>query len=182
MKPDEVTIKGGRKGVSSAKQEITDVCSSALYTVMVCSCSHSRSSLSSKKRIIIFSASQFPPVLSRILGQKGSKVNEIAADSGAHIDVAKDDSETATVTLRGTKKACAAAKAAILAIADSVEDEAVVTIKIEPKFHRTIIGGGGVGLKNLLARVGGPTAPREQAGLCAVVRSQVETLSFKERY
>lgn len=103
--------------------------------------------------------------VSRILGQKGSKVNEIAADSGAHIDVAKDDSETATITLRGTKKACAAAKAAILAIADSVEDEAVVTIKIEPKFHRTIIGGGGVGLKNLLARVGGPTDPREQAGL-----------------
>jgi predicted PilT family ATPase len=103
--------------------------------------------------------------VSRILGQKGSKVNEIAADSGAHIDVAKDDSDTATITLRGTKKACAAAKVAILAIADSVEDEVLVTIKVEPKFHRTIIGGGGVGLKNLLARVGGPTDPREQAGL-----------------
>jgi len=103
--------------------------------------------------------------VSRILGQKGSKVNEIAADSGAHVDVSKGDSDTATITLRGTKKACAAAKAAILAVVDSVEDEAVLTVKVEPKFHRTIIGGGGVGLKNLLARVGGPTDPREQAGL-----------------
>lgn len=103
--------------------------------------------------------------VSRILGQKGSKVNEIAADSGAHIDVTKDDPDTSTITLRGTKKACAAAKTAILAIADSVEDETTVTLKIEPKFHRTIIGGGGVGLKNLLARVGGSTDPREQAGL-----------------
>lgn len=103
--------------------------------------------------------------VSRILGSKGSKVNEIVADSGALVDVAKDDSDTATVTLRGTKKACAAAKATVVAIANSVEDEALVTIKIEPKFHRTIIGGGGVGLKNLLARVGGPTDPREQAGL-----------------
>jgi hypothetical protein len=69
------------------------------------------------------------------------------------------------ITLRGTKKACAAARVAILAIVDSVEDETTVTIKIEPKFHRTIIGGGGFGLKNLLARVSGPTNPKEQAGL-----------------
>ena len=37
VKPDEVTIKGGKKGVGSAKQEITDVCFSALYFVIVCS-------------------------------------------------------------------------------------------------------------------------------------------------
>ena len=118
--------------------------------------------------------------VSRILGQKGSKINEIAADSSAHIDVVKDDSDTATVTLRGTKKACAVAKAAIVAIADSVEDEALVTVKIEPKFHRTIIGGGGIGLKNLLARVGGPTDPREQAGLVRLYVSRLNLSHSKK--
>jgi predicted PilT family ATPase len=162
---DEVIIKGGKKGVGQAKQEIDDVC----LGFLACDCLLIFSPLQlvefEKESNNIVSFTVPSRAVSRILGQKGSKVNEITDDSGAHIDVAKDDSGTTTITLRGTKKACATAKTAILAIADSVEDEVSVTIKIEPKFHRTIIGGGGVGLKNLLVRVGGPTDPREQAGL-----------------
>jgi hypothetical protein len=94
------------------------------------------------------------------------------ADTGVHIDVndgpkdkTKDKDEPATVTIKGTKKAVAAAKAAVMVIANAVDDEATVVVKIEAKFHRTIIGGGGVGLRNLLARVGAPSDPKEQAGL-----------------
>jgi hypothetical protein len=96
------------------------------------------------------------------------------AETGAHVDVndgnkdkskERDESGTAPVTIRGTKKAVAAAKAAVMAIANAVDDETSVVVHVEPKFHRTVIGGGGVGLKNLLARVGAPSDPKEQAGL-----------------
>lgn len=98
----------------------------------------------------------------RILGTKGSKINEIMADTGASIDVAKDESGTTAVSVKGTKTSSAAAKKAILAISSTVEEEATAIVKIEHKYHRTIIGGGGVGLRNLLVRVG---APPEQAHL-----------------
>jgi predicted PilT family ATPase len=110
----------------------------------------------------------------RILGAKGARIHEIMADTGAHVDVndgnkdkskGSDESGTAPIAIRGTKKAVAAAKTAIMAIANAVDDEITVVLHIEPKFHRTIIGGGGVGLKNLLARVGAPADPKEQAGL-----------------
>jgi predicted PilT family ATPase len=106
----------------------------------------------------------------RILGAKGAKIHEIMAETSAHIDVSDKDKRdesagTAPVTIKGTKKAVAAAKSAIMAIASAVDEETTVTVHIETKFHRTIIGGGGVGLKNLLARVGAPSDPKEQAGL-----------------
>ncbi|KAG8805767.1 hypothetical protein FRC17_005346, partial [Serendipita sp. 399] len=102
----------------------------------------------------------------------GAKIHEIMSETGAHIDVGdkdrqkdKEDGSTIAVTIKGTKKAVAAAKSAVLAIAAAVDDETTVVLHIEPKFHRTIIGGGGVGLRNLLARVGAPSDPKEQVGL-----------------
>jgi len=38
-------------------------------------------------------------------------------------------------------------------------------LTIENKFHRTLIGGGGQGLRNLIVRCGGPADPKAQAGL-----------------
>lgn len=96
------------------------------------------------------------------------------AETDVHIDVNdgnkdkgkdRDESGTVPITIRGNKKAVATAKAAVMAIANAVDDETSVVVHVEPKFHRTIIGGGGVGLKNLLARVGAPSDPKEQAGL-----------------
>lgn len=67
--------------------------------------------------------------------------------------------------MRGTKKAIAAAKTAILAIADQVAEEITVAVTVESKFHRTLIGGGGQGLKDLVTRCGGPSDSKLQAGL-----------------
>lgn len=59
----------------------------------------------------------------------------------------------------------AAARAAILAIADQVADETSVTVAVESRFHRTLIGAGGQGLRDLVVRCGGPSDPKLQAGL-----------------
>ena len=105
--------------------------------------------------------------IARILGKAGANINEIKDETGAQIDVDKgtEDPSISQITCRGTKKGIAAAKAAIQAIAEQVEQEATATVNIEQKFHRSIIGAGGQGLRDLVTRCGGPTDPRAQAGL-----------------
>ena len=69
------------------------------------------------------------------------------------------------ISCRGTKKAITAAKTEIMAIADQVGEELIVSVTVENKFHRSIIGAGGQGLRDLVTRCGGPADPRLQAGL-----------------
>ena len=77
----------------------------------------------------------------------------------------KSSETVATVTARGTKQAIKEAQTLILEIASSVPEETTVDIIIENKFHRSLIGAGGQGLKDLIVRCGGPTDPKLQAGL-----------------
>ena len=105
--------------------------------------------------------------VARILGKAGSTINDIKDSAGVQIDVDKapEDKDNASISIRGTKKAIAEAKAAILAIAEQVAEETTATVEVPSKFHRTIIGAGGQGLKDLIARCGGPTDSKAQAGL-----------------
>lgn len=105
--------------------------------------------------------------VARILGKGGASINEIKDETGAQIDVDKaDDSGASTnITVRGTKKAISNAKTAILTISDQVGEEATDSVSIENRFHRTIIGAGGQGLKELVNRCSGPSDPKLQAGL-----------------
>jgi len=107
--------------------------------------------------------------VARILGKGGASINAIKDDTGAQIDVDKpsdnDFSKDTTITLKGTKKAIAAAKEAILAISSEVSDELTEVVRIEHKYHRNIIGAGGQNLRDLIAQAGGPSDVRHQAGL-----------------
>jgi hypothetical protein len=79
--------------------------------------------------------------------------------------VDKGTGEQTKVTLKGTKKAIAAAKTAILAIVEQIGDVVSETLSIDTKYHRAIIGAGGQGLRDIIAKCGGPTESRAQAGL-----------------
>jgi polyribonucleotide nucleotidyltransferase len=105
--------------------------------------------------------------VARVLGKSGASINEIKDNTGAQIDVDKDGErgEVASVTVRGTKDAIAAAKATILTIAEQVKEETTVVLSIENKYHRTIIGAGGHGLRELITSCGGPTDSKQQGGL-----------------
>ena len=105
--------------------------------------------------------------VARILGKAGSTINDIKDASGVQIDVDKgaDDKDNANISIRGTKKAIAEAKAAILTIAEQVAEETTANIEVPSKFHRTIIGAGGQGLKDLIAKCGGPSESKQHAGL-----------------
>ncbi|KAG0706160.1 hypothetical protein DFH29DRAFT_904030 [Suillus ampliporus] len=149
-KPDEVFIKGGKKGVAGAKSELLDALEFEKES----------------NKVLKFDVPTRS--VSRILGKGGASINEIKDDTGAQIDVDKNNDGNGSVTqitVRGTKEAINAAKSAILAIADQVGEETTASMAIETKFHRTIIGAGGQGLKDLIMRCGGPSDSKLQAGL-----------------
>ncbi|KAF9469904.1 hypothetical protein BDZ94DRAFT_1151041 [Collybia nuda] len=150
LKSDEVLIKGGKKGVALAKAELMEAADFEKET----------------NNIITFTVPTRS--IARILGRGGASINEIKDNTDAQIDIeraAEDGGNITNITVRGTKKAIAAAKSAILVIADQVAEEISVTVTVENKFHRTLIGGGGQGLKDLVTRCGGPSDSKLQAGL-----------------
>lgn len=149
LKPDEVLVKGGRKGVASAKAEILDAAEFEKES----------------NNVVKFTVPT--KSVARILGRGGASINMIKDDTGAQIDVDKstDDPQRTTITCRGTKSAIAAAKASIMAIAEQVDNEVTMSINIERKYHRNIIGAGGQGLRDLVTRCGGPTNVKQQASL-----------------
>jgi predicted PilT family ATPase len=168
LKTDEVLVKGGKKGVAGAKAEIMDV--GVHHSVLMFSVADltpqavefEKESNNSLKFTVPTRA------VARILGKGGASINEIKDQTDAQIDIDKaseDSGPVANVTVRGTKKAVAAAKAAIMAIADSIGDEVTLTVNIESKYHRTLIGAGGHGLRDLVAKCGGPADTKVQAGL-----------------
>ncbi|KAH9858738.1 hypothetical protein C2E23DRAFT_799907 [Lenzites betulinus] len=149
LKADEVLVKGGRKGVAQAKQELLDAVEFEKES----------------NNVVKFTVPSRS--VARILGKGGATINDIKDATGAQIDVdkASEDTAVANITVRGTKKAVAEARASIIAISDQVQEETTATVDVPSKFHRTLIGAGGQGLKELIARCGGPTDPKAQAGL-----------------
>ena len=148
LKPDEVFVKGGKKGVAGAKSELLDAAE------------FDKESNNVTKFTIP------APAIPRILGKGGATIKQIKDDTDAAIDLDKaEDGSGATITCRGSKQAIAAAKTAIQSIVDQVGEEATEVLTIENKFHRALIGGGGQGLRNLIARCGGPADSKAQAGL-----------------
>ncbi|KAJ7772582.1 hypothetical protein DFH07DRAFT_164980 [Mycena maculata] len=149
LKADEVLVKGGKKGVAQAKSELLEAVEFEKES----------------NNILKFTVPN--RAVARILGRGGASINEIkdATDAQIDVDKATDDAALTNISVRGTKKAVAAAKAAIMAIADQVTEETSATVVVESRFHRTLIGAGGQGLKDLVKKCGGPEDPKLQAGL-----------------
>ncbi|EJU04322.1 hypothetical protein DACRYDRAFT_20891 [Dacryopinax primogenitus] len=145
---DEVLLRGGRKGVAGVKAELLETVEFEKET----------------NNVLKFTVPQ--SAISRIVGKGGQQINEIKDQTNTHIDIDRENKGGTTgITVKGGKKETEAAKKAILAIAAEVDDEVTVIVAIEQKYHRTIIGVGGQGLRDLIGRCGGPADPRTQAGL-----------------
>jgi polyribonucleotide nucleotidyltransferase len=103
--------------------------------------------------------------VARILGRSGATINEIKESTDTQIDIEKGESEQVHITIHGNKINIAEAKASILEIAESVPEEKSDSVIIETQFHRTLIGAGGQGLRDIIVRAGGPDDPRLHVGL-----------------
>lgn len=160
LKPDEVLVKGGKKGVAGAKSELLDAAEFEKES----------------NNVVQFTVPA--RAIPRILGKGGATINQIKDDTDASIDLNKaEDGGDATVTCRGSKKAIASAKAAIQSIADQVGEETTEVLTIETRFHKALIGAGGQGLRSLIHRCGGPADPKLHAGLIRLCALSFRTVS-----
>ncbi|WRT70206.1 uncharacterized protein IL334_007201 [Kwoniella shivajii] len=153
--PDQVTIRGGKKGVASAKAELLEA---AQFE------SESRQETTFKVPT---------KAVAQIVGKGGSTINAIKDDSGVQIDIEKqpDSDNKTSVTIRGDKKSIESAKKAVLALVEEIGDEVTEELKVDPKFHRTLIGQGGQKLRDTIVAAGGPEEAFKQSGLVTFPKS-----------
>lgn len=124
-----ISIRGGKKGAEAARKELVDLIEYEKEN-------NQSTSFSVPGR-----------ALPRIFGRQGASIKEIQDESGAQIDVTKNDPSnpeaSGNVTIKGTKNAIAQAKKMINAIVAEIQDESVHEVTIERQYHQNIIGKGG---------------------------------------
>ena len=128
--PDEVIIKGPRKGADSAREELLSLLQ---YTM---DNSHTGS--------VTVSQGQLPT----LIGQGGRELEKIRIMTGAQIDVPNrrehsDSSERIQIQLKGSKKQVEDAKRLFEQRAAVFDDMVSKTIDVDKKHHRSLIGAGG---------------------------------------
>lgn len=91
---------------------------------------------------------EFPTkFLARLIGQKGSFVNELMEEFNVKIDVTSDDSsesENAEIKLTGLQSNVDECIKRINTLAKRWADEKTATFSIDPKFRRNLIGANGI--------------------------------------
>ncbi|RFU32778.1 hypothetical protein B7463_g3550, partial [Scytalidium lignicola] len=148
--PNEVIVKGPKKGADEARDEIL----SLLQYLKDNSYTDS----------VTVQQSQVPS----LIGQRGSGMDELRQLTGAKIDVpnardVKDPSGLVEIQIKGTKSQVAQAKK-ILEEKKNVFDQIVTkTLDVDKKHHRALIGSGGTNLRDIIIKAGGSDDRRELA-------------------
>jgi polyribonucleotide nucleotidyltransferase len=144
---NEVTVNGGKKGATAAKNEIME-----LYEFE-----------SEHSHTITFEVLERS--VAQIVGKGGSAINDIKDETNTRIDIDKNEVEGGKVkiTVTGKKAQCEEAKKAILAIDSEVENTVTKVLKVDPAHHRNLIGAGGSNLRDLVVKAGGPEDPSARA-------------------
>ncbi|CAX45465.1 RNA-binding, G protein protein, putative [Candida dubliniensis CD36] len=144
---DEVTIKGPSKGVAKAEEELKE-----LYAF---------EKENGFKQII-----QIPlKAIARVIGKSGETINDIADGTGIEYTFNRESEESkgySEVELTGSKSALKEAISKIQEIIDEVENFVSRSIKVEPIYHRDLIGPGGSIMKEIISKAGGDEVPRNR--------------------
>lgn len=80
-----------------------------------------------------------------LIGKRGAHINELRD----RFDVDINTTDDGKVVIKGPKAKADACKAHIISMGKKWEDEATYNLKIEPKFHRDLIGRQGEGVNRL---------------------------------
>ncbi|KAL7621934.1 hypothetical protein AAE478_007434 [Parahypoxylon ruwenzoriense] len=147
--PDEVTIRGPKKGADEARDEIF-----SLYQYL-------------KDNSFIATVTVQQKQLPSLIGSGGAGMDELRQITGAKIDIPNDRNESqdgaVEIQIKGTKAQVAAAKK-IIEEKRTVFDETVTkTIEVDRKWHKNLIGPGGSTLRDIVIKAGGPEDRRLQA-------------------
>ena len=128
--PDEVIIRGPKKGADEARDELLSLLQWTIDN------SHTAS--------VSVAQNQLPS----LIGQGGKEMESIRESTGARIDIpnnreAADPSGRVELTLRGTKKQVEDAKKLIEQKAKVFDATVTKSIDVDKKYHKALIGAGG---------------------------------------
>ncbi|KAI0912029.1 putative RNA binding effector protein Scp160 [Ustulina deusta] len=147
--PDEVTIRGPKKGADAARDEIF-----SLYQYLQ---EHSFT------ETIAVQQKQLPS----LIGSGGAAMDELRQTTGARVDIPNDRNETpdavVEITIRGSKQQVTSAKKILEEKKAIFDDTISKTLEVDRKWHKNLIGPGGSTLRDIVIKAGGPEDRRLQA-------------------
>ncbi|KAL2258041.1 hypothetical protein VTK26DRAFT_8796 [Humicola hyalothermophila] len=146
--PDEVTVRGPKRGADEARDEIL----SLLQYLK----DHSFT------ETVTVQQKQVPS----LIGSGGAALEQLRQSTGAKIDIpsAKDTADALVeISIKGTKAQVAAAKKVLEEKKAVFDDTVVKTIDVDRKFHKSLIGPGGSNLRDIVLKAGGSDDRRELA-------------------
>ncbi|KAI9841416.1 MAG: hypothetical protein M1838_003588 [Thelocarpon superellum] len=165
--PDEVVVRGPRKGADEAREELLNL----LQWTIDHSCTAS----------VSVARNQIP----LLIGQGGREMESLRMTTGAQIDVpdGKRDggaaSGRAEIRLKGTKKEVDEAKRILEQRAKTFDETIVRTLEVDKSHHKALIGGGGANLRDIVIKAGGPDDRRELARTVRFPRQDSDETSIK---
>ncbi|KAI6715171.1 KH domain-containing protein [Diplocarpon mali] len=150
QEPDEVIVKGPKKGADEARDEILSLLQYLKDN------SHTAA--------VSVQAGQIPS----LIGQRGSGMDEIRQASGARIEIpnardVKDPTTRVEIVIKGTSAQVAQARKMIDAKRDVFDTTVTKTLEVDKKYHRSLIGAGGSTLRDIIVNAGGSDDRRELA-------------------
>lgn len=146
---DEVTVRGPSKNVARAEEELKQLLKFERENGY-------------KTTIKIPSAA-----IARVIGKNGETIGDIADGTGVDYRFKRDREQEeaqgfAEVDLTGAKSAIQEAEKKIQEIVKEVENFVSVTLKVNPKYHRDLVGPSGSVLREIILKAGGENLSRQQ--------------------
>ena len=148
--PDEVIVRGPKKGADEARDEILSLLQ---YIVD-----------NSNTDTISVAQSQIP----QLIGSGGREMENLRLATGAQIDVpgareGADPSGRAEIKIKGTKQQVQEAKKILQERVKVFDDTVTETLDVDRKLHRNLIGGQGANIRQIVTSAGGPDNSRDLA-------------------
>ncbi|OAA70314.1 K liklik [Cordyceps fumosorosea ARSEF 2679] len=144
--PDEVIIRGPKKGADEARDEIF-----SLHKYL-------------EEHSVTATVAVQQKQVGSLIGQGGAALDELRQLTGARIDVPADrDTDTVEISIKGTASQVAKAKKALEEKRAVFDDTVVKTIDVEKKHHRALIGASGSALREIVVGAGGSDDRRSLA-------------------
>ncbi|RCI10112.1 hypothetical protein L249_8459 [Ophiocordyceps polyrhachis-furcata BCC 54312] len=160
--PDEVVIRGPKKGADEARDEIFSL--------------HKYLEEHSVTATVAIQQKQ----VGSLIGQGGAALDELRQATGARIDVPADrDAEIAEILIKGTASQVAKARKVLEEKRAIFDDTIVETIDVDKKFHKALIGPGGSNLRNIVVAAGGSDDRRSLARAIQFPKQDVDGNTIK---
>lgn len=146
---NEVTIRGSSKNVKKAEEELMDL--------------YKYEKENGYKEILKVPVK----AIARVIGKSGETIKDISDGFGVEYKFNRnqefeDANGFTEVLLIGSKSSLKAAREKILDIVNEVENTVKVSLDVDPKYYRELIGQGGSVLKEIISKAGGDDVPRNK--------------------